>query len=92
MVTPGPFSLEFSEIALDDLSRLDPPVAQRILARLRWLAENFDSVRPVSLTGRWQGKFRERIGDHRAIYTYDQIERTIAVHAVGHRREIYGFR
>ncbi len=88
-MTPSPYRLELTAIAQDDLSHLDPPVAQRMLTRLRWLADNFGSVRPVPLTGRWQGKFRERSGDYRAIYTYDHTERIIVVHAMGHRREIY---
>jgi len=42
------YSVHFTPIATDDLSRLDKPLAQRIFTKIRWLAENFDS-----LTSKW---------------------------------------
>lgn len=55
-----------------DLARLDAPEAQRVLNRLRWLAENFDAIRPEALTGHLQGLFKLRAGDYRVIYSYEQ--------------------
>jgi hypothetical protein len=37
---------------------LDKPIAQRVLKKLRWLAENFEAVIPEALTGQWQGVFK----------------------------------
>jgi len=39
-----PYKVEFSREAADDLRHLDKAVAQRILRRLRWLSDNFDTV------------------------------------------------
>ena len=39
------------------------------------------------LTG--SNRYRLRIGDYRAIYTFDTAQNTIHLLAVGHRREIY---
>ena len=34
-----------------DLGRLNARDAQRVLKKLRWLAENFNSISPEALTG-----------------------------------------
>ena len=38
MTLPGAYALIFSPRARRDMSRLDPPVAQAVLDKLRWLA------------------------------------------------------
>ncbi|MBM4083982.1 MAG: type II toxin-antitoxin system RelE/ParE family toxin [Planctomycetes bacterium] len=75
--------------ATEQMASLDSVVAQRILAKLRWLAANFDRLVPEPLTGPWKGKYKLRVGDWRAVYTADKSERLISVHRVGHRSEIY---
>ena len=83
------YQVEFTPGAESDLSRLDAPIAQRVLKRLRWLAENFEALRPEPLTGQWQGVFKLRMGDYRVLYTYDPAKRRIVVHFIRHRREVY---
>lgn len=51
------YRVEFTDTAEDDLSRLDSTVAQRVLDRLRWLADNAESVRHKVLTGQFKGAF-----------------------------------
>jgi mRNA interferase RelE/StbE len=75
--------------ARDDLADLDKPIAQRVFNRLRWLAENLDSITPEPLTGDWKGLFKFRIGSYRALYTINQAERRLTVHLIKHRREVY---
>ena len=77
--------MEFTSNAEADLTRLDAPVAQRVLKRLRWLADNFEAIRPEALTGQWQGVFKLRVGDYRVLYTYDRAKRRIIVHFLRHR-------
>ena len=60
-----------------------------MLKRLRWLAENFDSVKPESLTGPFAGLLKLRIGDHRVVYQADREKKVLTVRLVGYRREIY---
>ncbi|HEY7215057.1 MAG TPA: type II toxin-antitoxin system RelE/ParE family toxin [Thermoanaerobaculia bacterium] len=81
--------LHLLEAAVEELERLDRAVGARILKRLRWLAENFESVRPQALEGHLAGLFKFRVGDYRVIYEILAAERTLVVHAIGHRREIY---
>ena len=59
------YHVEFAPDAEADLARLNAPIAQQVLKRLVWLAENFDVIRPAALTGRWQdyawpGQARDR--------------------------------
>ena len=81
--------VKFTDAAEGDLSRLDRTVAQQVLDRLRWLADNAESVRHKALTGQLKGVFSLRIGNYRALYNYDRTERRIIVHFVRHRSEVY---
>jgi mRNA interferase RelE/StbE len=84
------YDVEFTAEAEADLDRLSKSVAQRILKKIRWLAENFEVIVPEPLTGEWKGLFKLRVGDYRVFYTYSQIERRVTIiHLVKHRREVY---
>jgi len=83
------YNVGFTPDGNADLARLSPPIAQRVLKKLRWLAENFDAIKPEALTGPWEGVFKLVIGDYRALYTFDRTKQTITVHFVKHRREVY---
>ncbi len=86
------YRVEFTDTAEDDLSRLDRAIAQEVLDKLRWLADNAESVRHKALTGQWQRAFSLRIGDYRAIYSLDRLERRMVIHFVRHRSEVYRLR
>jgi len=83
------WQVAFTPDAEDDLARLDRLLAQRVLTRLRWLAEHFARITPQALSGSWQGVYKLRVGDYRVLYTCDRENRRIIVHFVRHRREIY---
>ena len=80
-------AVRFTAEAIQQLERLDRPIAQRILKRIRWLSENFTELKPEPLTGNLEGLYKLRAGDYRILYTVSDTE--IIVHLVGHRREIY---
>ena len=86
------YQVEFTDAAEDDLSGLDKTIAQQVLVRLRWLASNAESVRHKAVTGQWKSVFSLRIGNYRALYTYDRSERRIVVHFLKHRSEVYRLR
>lgn len=75
--------------AIDDLSKIDKPSAQRITDKIEWLSENIDNIPIIPLKGRLSGFYKLRIGDWRAIYEVDYLKRVITVHKAGHRKEIY---
>ncbi|MDE2785875.1 MAG: type II toxin-antitoxin system RelE/ParE family toxin [Chloroflexota bacterium] len=84
------YSLEFTETAERELSRLDATVAQEMRSALTRMAENVDAVRHHALRDpRYRGQFRLRRGDYRAIYELDRANRRVTVHRVQHRSDAY---
>jgi mRNA interferase RelE/StbE len=75
--------------AIHDLERLDKSMAARIVQRIRWLSKNIDSVPHKRLTGSLAGLCKLREGDYRIIYQVLHGEKTVVIHAVGHRRDVY---
>ena len=62
-------SVVFTSRAEENLAKLDKQIAQRILKKLRWLAENLESLTLEPLTGQFQGVYKLRVGDYRVLYT-----------------------
>lgn len=56
------YRVEFLPEALNDLGKLDTIVAQRILRKIRYLTDNFESVVPERLSGELKGAYKLRIG------------------------------
>jgi mRNA interferase RelE/StbE len=83
------YQIRILDAATRDLAKLDAATARRIVNRVRWLAENFDEIKPEAFTGNLAGFYKLRVGDYRVIYEIVHSEQTIIVHLVGHRREIY---
>ena len=83
------YQVDFTPGAEMDLARLDKPIAQRVLRKLRWLAENYEATTAEALTGPWEGVFKLRVGDYRVLYTCDREKQRITVRFVRHRREVY---
>ncbi len=83
------YQVKFMPKAVDDMNRLDKTLAQRILAKIRWLGENFDILTPEVLIGGWKGLFKLRVGSYRAVYTVNQKDQLIIIHLIRHRRDIY---
>jgi mRNA interferase RelE/StbE len=83
------YHIRILDEASRELARLDKPIGRRIAERINWLAANLDSVRPEALKGDLTGLYKLRIGDYRVIYEVIRTEKTIVVHAIGHRRAIY---
>jgi mRNA interferase RelE/StbE len=83
------YQVEFRPRAAQDFQNLDDAVAGRVLKKLRWLAENFDSLKPEPLTGPFTGLFKLRVGNYRVIYQANREKKLLTVRPVGYRREIY---
>lgn len=49
------WKLEFQKSAEHDLASLDIQIRRRIIDKLGWLVDNFDSVAPLPLGGPWKG-------------------------------------
>ena len=83
------FTPRLLKSASRQLKRIDPPLARRIVDRIRWSAEHFEEVTPEPLKGDLAGFFKLREGDYRIIYQILRKEQLILVHNIGHRSEIY---
>jgi mRNA interferase RelE/StbE len=79
--------IEWTEVAIKDLEKLDKPVARRILRKVTWLSRNFQSTVPEPLAGELKGAFKLRIGDWRAVYTMEA--KIIVIQFIAHRSQIY---
>ena len=83
------YNIRILEEASRDLARLDKSIGRRIVERIKWLSEKLNDIRPEPLRGDLIGLYKFRIGDYRVIYQIIHEGKTIVIHAVGHRREIY---
>ncbi|MBI4088549.1 type II toxin-antitoxin system RelE/ParE family toxin [Candidatus Kaiserbacteria bacterium] len=81
-------SVEWRPIALEALTHLDPVVKDRIVAKVAWLADNFESIAPEPLHRELRGLYKLRIGDHRVAYALTS-RGMITIVMVGHRRDVY---
>ena len=52
------WSLEFTKQAEKDLNMLDRSIRVRIIEKLEWLLENFDSLFPAPLAAEWSDFFK----------------------------------
>lgn len=83
------YAVQLLKSASRELAKLDKPIAKRLVKRLRWLAENFDDIKPKALTGDLAGLYKLREGDYRIIYEVIQAEEVIIIHSIGHWCEMY---
>lgn len=81
-----PWSILWTDQAVRDMSRIDPPVAKRILRKLEKAAVN-----PMSFFSRFVAadEYSLRIGDCRLLAALDGVSKTILVERVDHRSRIY---
>ena len=83
------YKVDFTPQAFEDISKLDRAVIERIAKKIEWLSESLDAISPQALKGKFHGTFKLVTGDWRVIYTPDFANKTITIHLIGHRREIY---
>jgi len=79
--------IEWTEEAVRDLKVIDKQVGLRILKKLSWFSENFETIVPEPLSGEFKETYKLRVGDWRVIYTIENG--VIVIQSIGHRREIY---
>jgi len=83
------YEIRILDPAARELARMDAQAGRRIVKRIRWLAENLDSTSPEALKGALAGLYKLRAGDYRIIYQILYDQRTIVVHLIGHRSQVY---
>jgi mRNA interferase RelE/StbE len=86
------WSVELSEAADRELSKLDPQHSRRLLRFLYQRVARLDDPRSIgeALHGSRLGEFwKYRVGDYRLICTIEDDRLLVLVLRVGHRKEIY---
>lgn len=85
------WSVEFSDVALRALKKLDKPTAALILGYIEKKLQHCDDPRVMGkpLTANHQGKWRYRIGDYRLLCLLEDERIIITIIEIGHRRDIY---
>lgn len=86
------WKIEFDPGAERELSKLDPPIARRLLGFLRDRLATLDDPRSIgeALKGSRLGAFwKYRVGDYRIIASIEDEEVRILVVRIGNRRAVY---
>lgn len=85
------WTIEYTETAARQLSRLDKPVARRILNYLsnRIAPAEDPRLHGKALVGQLSGLWRYRVGDYRVICSIKDEQLTILVVQLGGRGDIY---
>ncbi|KJR41328.1 RelE/StbE family addiction module toxin [Candidatus Magnetoovum chiemensis] len=79
----------FTEEAIAHTKDLDKKIIERIITKIDYLAENFDSMQTILLTGKLTGLYKLKVGAWRVIYGVNKEKTNITIHRIGHRREVY---
>ncbi|MDD5224370.1 MAG: type II toxin-antitoxin system RelE/ParE family toxin [bacterium] len=78
--------ITYKTTVIKDLKRIDKQEARRVINKMeKVLSENPDAG--TALTGEFQGLFRYRAGDYRAIYSKRPGQ--VLVLRIAHRKEVY---
>lgn len=81
------YSIFFKESIRKDIEAIPRKELQRIMERIGLLAEEPRPVGSEKLSG--QERYRVRQGNYRIIYSIQDLEVTVWVVKIGHRREVY---
>ncbi len=84
------FEIALSPEAQDDIRQLERLIRDRLMDKLRWMAENALLLVHQPLKGeQWAGAYKYRAGDYRIIYLLDVKQQQLKVLKIGHRRDVY---
>lgn len=83
--------VKFTDVADNNLSKLDKPIQKRILTWLDSRLTNCENPRlwGKALTGSHNEKWRYRIGDYRVLCVIRDHIITVEIVSIGHRKDIY---
>jgi len=78
--------IEYKASVFRELRRLDRQIATRIIEKIEQEL-TADDLRPIALTGPFEGLYKLRVGDYRVIYSLSAS--SVAILRIAHRREVY---
>ncbi len=86
------YRLQLTDVALQDLAKLDKQIALRILKKTKWFCAQSDPLAfAKTLTGEWLGSYRFRVGDYRVIFEVEDSGtiNILYVLRVKNRKDVY---
>lgn len=83
------WTIEFSGTAAKELSKLDRPVAKRIVSFLRERVARDPKAIGEALQGNLSEYWRYRVGSYRIICEIQEEKINVVVVRIGHRKEVY---
>jgi len=81
------YKIFFRKSAAKELQKVPQPYLGRIIKRIQLLANNPRPAGSEKLSG--NDKYRIRQGHYRIVYSIQDLELTIWIVKIGHRRDIY---
>lgn len=82
------FRLSFRPEVLDDLAKIEPPTAQRLLEKTKWLTSNVDNLRHEAVAADLPGLSKYAVNEWRIFYTVDREDQMVDIHCIAHEREL----
>lgn len=80
-------SVKWDKRAITDLDSVDFIIAQKIVAKVSWLAEHYEGIIPELLHYDLRGVYKLRVGDYRVLYNISN--EVITIKMIDHRSRIY---
>jgi len=88
---PESFSVLYTSSALKDLRTIEKKNAQKIILTIQKYTSKNPLEKAKKLSGIFEGLYRYRVGDYRAIFQMDNSGKTIVVSIlkIKHRKDVY---
>jgi len=83
------YRITYLPAVLSDLQATEPPMAQRLLDKTKWLASNAGNLRHDPLHPDLPGLIQYAVADWRILYSIDREDHVVAIHRVCTRRKLY---
>ena len=84
----GDFTITFKPSVEKDLRGLPKTVIADILERISKLDAN-PSAPPAKKLSGTERMYRLRVGEYRVVFEVDKAHKTVVIHYIRHRREVY---
>lgn len=76
------FRLAFRPTVIQDLTQVDPAMAQRLFDKTKWITSNVDNLRHESVAPTLLGLSKYAVGDWRIFYSIDRADSLVDIHAI----------
>ncbi len=82
------YKVDFKPSVEKDFDRLPDSMLQRVMEHIEQLESNPFPIGSIKLSFA-EKLYRIRVGDYRIVYDVNTISKTVVIHYVRHRREVY---